>query len=80
MKNPNGYCSVFKLSPIMKQLESDHMPHDCRHTTATALSNEGVEPLLTKLILVHANTDITERAHTHKTHTQLIQAIDKIPR
>ena len=72
MKNPNGYGSVFKLSRIMKQLGTEQIPHDCRHTTATALSNVRVEPLLTKLILGHANTDITERVYTHKTHTQLV--------
>lgn len=67
-----------QFTPIMKQFGMEHLPHDCRHTTATALSNAGVEPLLTKLILGHANTDITERVYTHKTHTQLVQAIDKI--
>ena len=78
MKNPNGYVSVFKLSPIMNQLGMERLPHDFRHTTATAISNAGVEPLLTKLILGHTNTDVTERVCTHKTHTQLVQAIDKI--
>ena len=69
---------VFKLFQIMKQLGMEHIPHDCRHTTATALSNAGVESMLIKLILWYANTDITERVYTHKTHTQLVQAIDKI--
>ena len=34
--------------------------------------------LMQGLILVHANSDITERIYTHKTHLQLVQAIDKI--
>lgn len=66
MKNLDGYGSVFKLSWKRRQ------------TTSTAISNAGVEPLLTKLILEHANTDITERVYTNKTHKQLVQAIDKI--
>ena len=57
MKNLNGYGSVFKLSGKR------------RHTTATALSNAGVESMIIRLILGHANTDITERVYTHKTHT-----------
>ena len=62
----------------MKKLGMNHLPHDCRHTTATALANAGVESMLIKLILGHSNSDITERVYTHKTHKQLIEAIDKI--
>lgn len=67
-----------QFTPIMKKLGMNHLPHDCRHTTATALANAGVESMLVKLILGHSNSDITERVYTHKTHKQLIEAIDKI--
>lgn len=68
-----------QFAPLMKKFGMNHLPHDCRHTTATALSNAGVDPVITKMILGHANNDITERVYTHKTHQQLIQAIDSIP-
>ena len=67
-----------QFTPLMKRFGMDHLPHDCRHTTATELSNAGIEPMITKLILGHANADITERVYTHMTHSQLVQSIDKI--
>lgn len=67
-----------QFTPIMKKLGMNHLPHDCRHTTATALANAGVESMLVKLILGHSNSDITDRVYTHKTHKQLIEAVDKI--
>ena len=67
-----------QFTPIMKKLGMNHLPHDCRHTTATALANADVESMLVKLILGHSNSDITERVYTHKTHKQLIEAVDKI--
>lgn len=67
-----------QFTPIMKKLGMNHLPHDCRHTTATKLDNAGVDRTITKLILGHASSDITERVYTHKTPEQLLSAINKI--
>lgn len=68
--------NLFK--PLMKQLNMTHLPHDCRHTTATLLDNANVNPIITKKILGHKSSDVTERVYTHKTFEQLVEAIDKI--
>ena len=64
--------------PIMKHLQMSHLPHDCRHTTATMLDNAGVSSTTVKKILGHSASDVTERVYTHKTYKQLVEAIDKI--
>lgn len=66
------------FNKIMDDLGMKHLPHDCRHTTATMLDNAGVSSTLVKKILGHSSTDVTERVYTHKTHAQLVEAIDKI--
>lgn len=68
--------------PLMKQLKqlgmAQHRIHDTKHTTATALSNAGVDDLTRKYILGHkTDTDITDR-YTHRRIEQLVEAIDKI--
>lgn len=67
-----------QFTPIMKELGMNHLPHDCRHTTATKLDNAGVDRTIVKLILGHTSNDVTERVYTHKTPEQLLSAINKI--
>lgn len=67
-----------QFTPIMKKLGMNHLPHDCRHTTATLLDNAGVDRTIVKLILGHASNDVTERVYTHKTPEQLLKAINTI--
>lgn len=67
-----------QFTPIMKKLGMNHLPHDCRHTTATMLDNAGVDRTIVKLILGHTSTDVTERVYTHKTPEQLLRAINMI--
>lgn len=67
-----------QFTPIMRELKMAHLPHDCRHTTATMLDNANINRKIVKLILGHTSDDITERVYTHKTHAQLIEAIDAI--
>ena len=67
-----------QFAPLMKELGMNHLPHDCRHTTATKLDNANVNRKIVKMILGHASDDVTERVYTHKTHQQLIEAIDSI--
>lgn len=67
-----------QFTPIMKELGMNHLPHDCRHTTATKLDNAGVDRTIVKMILGHTSNDVTERVYTHKTPEQLLSAINKI--
>lgn len=67
-----------QFTPLMKELDMNHLPHDCRHTAATMLDNVGADKTIVKLILGHKSSDITERVYTHKTHQQLVEAIDLI--
>ena len=67
-----------QFTPLMKELGMNHLPHDCRHTTATMLDNANVSQILVKRILGHSSSDVTERVYTHKTAEQLVRAIDKI--
>lgn len=67
-----------QFTPLMEALQMKHLPHDCRHTTATMLDNAGISSVIVKRILGHSSSDITERIYTHKSNAQLIEAIDKI--
>ena len=67
-----------QFTPLMKELGINHLPHDCRHTTATKLDNADVDRTIVKLILCHTSNDVIERVYTHKTPEQLLSAINKI--
>ena len=73
----NNYIQRY-FTPLMQELGMSHLPHDCRHTAATKLDNANVNRTIIKRILGHASTDITEKVYTHKSHAQLIEAIDAI--
>ena len=65
--------------PVMEKLGlKGYTPHYGRHTCATMLREAGVETDLIKLILGHANGDITDR-YTHHPDYMLVEAIDKLP-
>lgn len=73
----NNYIQRY-FTPLMHELGMVHLPHDCRHTTATKLDNANINRTIIKLILGHASSDITEKVYTHKSHAQLVEAIDAI--
>ena len=69
----------YNWNPLMERLGiKAYTPHYGRHTCATMLREAGVEEDLRKLILGHANGDITDR-YTHHPDYMLIEAIDKLP-
>lgn len=67
---------VWERNHIIRQMQ--HLPHDGRHTCATLMDNADVPLKIQHLILGHRDADITRRVYTHKTLTQLIEAINKI--
>lgn len=62
----------------MKKMHMQHLPHDCRHTFATMLSNAGANPTAIKKLIGHTNYAMTERIYTHKDIGQLRIAIGSL--
>lgn len=66
----------------MKDLQAygleEHLPHDTRHTCATLLFNAGTDSYVTKRILGHAESDLTDNVYTHLSDEVLRNAIDKL--
>jgi integrase len=69
----------YHWKPLMVRLGMEHYtPHYGRHTCATMMRTAGVEEDIRKLILGHANGDITDR-YTHHPDIMLIKAMDSVP-
>lgn len=56
-----------------------HHPHESRHTFISLCSNAGIDPVLVKRIVGHADTDITESIYTHKSTQQYVEAVNHLP-
>lgn len=71
-----GFSNAFDA--LMQKLELPaYTPHYTRHTFATMTRTAGIEEDLRKLLMGHANGDITDR-YTHHPDEMLIEAIDKV--
>ena len=68
----------YNWDPFMKSIGMNYTPHYGRHTCATMLREAGVEEDIRKLILGHANGDITDR-YTHHSDAMLVAAMDSVP-
>lgn len=67
------------FASLMEKLNfENYTPHYTRHTFATMTRTAGIEEDLRKLLMGHANGDITDR-YTHHPDSMLIEAIDKLP-
>lgn len=77
---PINYRLLFaRFKKVMRVTHCKHNPHECRHTLATWLDNTKANPHCVKLILGHAEKDITKGVYTHKTIAQLRKTIDLLP-
>lgn len=64
--------------PLMERLGTpQYTLHYCRHTCATMMREVDIPEDIRKLILGHANGDITDR-YTHHTDAMLLEAMDKV--
>lgn len=72
-----GYRKIFVNTLYNLKIER-HTIHDCRHTTATLLSNAGANPTAIKNILGHSDYKITEKIYTHKDESELLKAINMV--
>ena len=73
-------CRTYSLlsrefDKAMKAINAKHTSHDCRHTFATRLDNEGANYNAKRLLLGHASGNVTDGVYTHKSLGQLRKAI-----
>lgn len=77
---PINYRLLFsRFNKVMQVTHCNHTPHECRHTLATWFDNTKANLHCVKLILGHAEKDITKGVYTHKTIAQLRKTIDLLP-
>ena len=70
------YSSLSReFDKAMKAINAKHTTHDCRHTFATHLDNEGANYNAKRLLLGHASGNVTDGVYTHKSLGQLRKAI-----
>lgn len=72
----NNYCRKF-FEPAIIKLNLDHLPHDGRHTCASALDRAEVNPVIIRRILGHRAKDITEKVYIHKYIPELVEAANR---
>lgn len=73
------YSDYLKIwNRLMKLSSCHHTPHECRHTFATMMAKAGADQLVTKRILGHAVSDITQGVYTHQSLRDLRKAVDKL--
>lgn len=64
-----------KAMKAINAINAKHTTHDCRHTFATRLDNEGANYNAKRLLLGHASGNVTDGIYTHKSLGQLRKAI-----
>ena len=70
------YSSLSReFDKAMRTINAKHTTHDCRHTFATRLDNEGANYNAKRLLLGHASANVTDGVYTHKSLGQLRKAI-----
>lgn len=56
-----------------------HSSHDARHTFVTMCSNYDVPESVVKTIVGHADNNVTRNVYTHKSTSQLVAMVNKLP-
>ena len=64
-----------EFNKAMRTINAKHTTHDCRHTFATRLDNEGANYNAKRLLLGHASGNVTDGVYTHKSLGQLRKTI-----
>lgn len=59
-------------------IETEHTPHDCRHTFNTLLDEAGADRIARYKLMGHKGKDINENVYTHKNIAQLREAVESI--
>ena len=66
-------------NPLIDTLGLKHLPHDGRHTCASALDRAGVNKNIIKLILGHSSNNVTDDVYIHKYLPELVEAANMQP-
>jgi integrase len=64
---------------VMKQLQMEHIPHECRHTFRSRMDSAGANKVCIDKIMGHKSEGVGERVYTHKTIQELKKAIRMLP-
>lgn len=74
-------ANIYRKSFVntLSEFNIRHLPHECRHTTATLMDRYGADPICIKRILGHSTNDLTSSVYIHKDVSGLIEAIEVIP-
>lgn len=72
--SPRNYRRIFEA--VMKCLQMEHTPHECRHTFETRLDSAGANRKCIDLMMGHASRDVGNRVYNHKTLEELHNAIE----
>ena len=76
IQESRAYSSLSReFDKAMRAINSKHTTHDCRHTFATRLDNEGANYNAKRLLLGHASSNVTDGVYTHKSLGQSRKAI-----
>lgn len=72
------YRECFNTALQACGIQTEHTPHDCRHTFNMLLDNAGVDRVTRYRLMGHKGQDINENVYTHKDLTQLREAVEAI--
>ena len=73
-----SYTEALLKKMCIRDRDMEHLPHDCRHTFATRLSNYGANSTCIKKLIGHSSYTTTEKIYTHKDVAQLRRAISTL--
>lgn len=64
---------------VMKKLNMNHTPHDCRHTFSWLCDTYGVDTISKHMLMGHSlGKDVEAKIYSHRTLEQLTEEINKI--
>ena len=72
----SSYRSLW--NDVMRKLNMQHTPHECRHTFRSRLDSAGANKVCIDLMMGHKSNDVGERIYTHKTISELKLNIELI--
>lgn len=77
----NTYFRRAIFKPVTEQIcGKSHLPHDTRYTTATRMTELGIDVRHIKIILGHSQNDVTNKVYAKKIDIKvLLDAVNQIP-
>ena len=74
----NQYRESFSAAVRACGIQTEHTPHDCRHTFNVLLEDAGVDRVTRYKLMGHKGNDINETVYSHKDISQLRNAVEMI--